>query len=66
MRDIGERTRVHERRHVLDRLHQIGLDRVLEQHSHRTGGSETLRERRQVLMSESDDDPAETFAQVGW
>ena len=46
MRDIGERPAVHERRGALQRLHQVGLHGVLQQHRHRAvslqvGGGDT-------------------------
>ena len=35
VRDVAERTGVHDRRAALERLHEIRSDRVLEQHRHR-------------------------------
>ena len=40
--DVGERPAVHQARLALERLDQVGLDRVLEQHGHRAGGAEVL------------------------
>ena len=40
MRDVGERTAMHEGRVVLERLHQVRLHRILEQHGHRAVGLE--------------------------
>ena len=40
MRDIGERTAMDEGRVVLERLHQVRRERVLEQRRHRAGGRE--------------------------
>ena len=38
MRDIGERTAMDEGRVVLERLHQVRRERILEQRRHRAGG----------------------------
>jgi hypothetical protein len=35
--DVAERPGVHERRRVLERLHQVGLDRSAQDHRHRSG-----------------------------
>jgi hypothetical protein len=35
VRDVGERPAMHQRRRVLQRLHQVGRQRVLQQHGHR-------------------------------
>ena len=40
--DVRERAAVHEHRLALERLHEVRLDRVLEQHGHRAGGAEVL------------------------
>ena len=40
--DVGERTGVHEHRLALERLHQVGLDRVAHQHGHRAGRPEIV------------------------
>ena len=40
--DVGERAAVHEHRLPLERLHEVRLDRILEQHGHRAGGAEVL------------------------
>ena len=42
VRDVRERTAVHERRLALERLHEIRLDRLLQQHGHRAGGPKLL------------------------
>ena len=42
MRDIGERTAMDEGRVVLERLHQIRRERILEQRRHRARGREIL------------------------
>ena len=38
MRDIGKRAAMHEGRVVFQRLHQVRLHRVLQQHRHRAIG----------------------------
>lgn len=38
MRDVGEGAAVHDGRGVVDGLHQVGLDGVLQQQGHGTGG----------------------------
>ena len=43
MRDIGERAAMDEGRVVLERLHQVRRERVLEQRRHRAGGREVAR-----------------------
>ena len=40
MRDVGERAAMHEGRVVLQRLHEVGLHGVLEQHGHGAVGLE--------------------------
>ena len=46
MGDVGERAAMDEGGVVLERLHQIGRDRVLEQHRHRAGRLEFGRAHR--------------------
>ena len=41
--DVGERAAVDERRVVLQRLHQVRLERVLQQHGHRAVGLQVAR-----------------------
>ena len=40
--DVRERAAVHQARLALERLDQVRLERVLEQHGHRAGGAEVL------------------------
>ena len=42
VRDVGERAAVHHHRLALERLDQVGLERVLEQHRHRARRAEVL------------------------
>ena len=43
VRDVRERPAVHERRLALERLHEVRLDRLLQQHRHRAGRADLLR-----------------------
>ncbi len=43
VRDVAERTGVHERGAALERLHEVRPDRVLEQQRHRAGRAELAR-----------------------
>jgi hypothetical protein len=55
---------VHDRRRVLDRLEQVGLDGLPQQHRHRPGGVELLGSYRLAALRVADHDPAETTAKV--
>ena len=44
VRDVGERSAVHEGRRVLEGLHEVGGERVLEQHRERALGAEVRGE----------------------
>ena len=65
MRDVRERAAVDERGLALERLHEVRLDRVLEDDGHRTGGLDVLCGDRLALVGLPDRDPAEPLAQVG-
>ena len=43
VRDVRERPAVDERRLALERLHEVRLDRLLEQDGHRAGSAQLLR-----------------------
>ena len=47
--DVRERAAVDERRLALERLDEVRLERVLEQHRHRAGGPQLLGEHRLAL-----------------
>ncbi len=64
MRDVRERPAVDERRLSLERLDEIRLDRVLEQHGHRAGRLQLLRRHGLAVVGVADGDRAETGAQV--
>ena len=46
VRDVRERPAVDERRLALERLHEVRLDRLLEQHGHRAGRPAAARRSR--------------------
>ena len=64
VRDIGEWSAVDEGRVVLQRLHEIGLDRVLQEHGHRAVGLEVASEHRLLLASVSSHDLAQALLQI--
>ena len=47
--DVGERAAVDERGLALERLHEVRLDRVLEEHGHRAGRLQLLGRDRLAL-----------------
>ena len=64
VRDVGERAAVDERRIVLQRLHEVGRERVLEQHGHRAVRLQVARAHRLLVARVADDDVAEALLQV--
>ena len=62
--DVGERAAVHEGRVVLERLHQVRLHRVPEQHRHRAVGLEVAGVDRRAVAAVGDDDVAEPLLEV--
>jgi hypothetical protein len=64
VRDVRERTAVNEGGIVLESLHQIRLQRLLEQHRHRTLRIEVASADRAQVAPVSDDDVAEPLLQV--
>ena len=65
VRDVGERAAVHERRRALERLHEVGLERVLEQRGHGALGVQVVRGDGLVVEGVADHDAAEALLQVG-
>ena len=65
MGDVGERPAVDERRIILERLDEVGLDRLGEQHRHRAVGPEVARGNRPPGDGGADDDPAEAVLEIG-
>ena len=64
VRDVRERAAVDERRLPLQRLHEVRLDRLLEQHGHRAGRAQLLGGDRLAFVGAADRDRAEARAQV--
>ncbi len=65
MRDVGERPAVHERRRVLEGLHQVGRERVAQQHGHRAVGLQVARGDRRLVAGVADHDVADAALEVG-
>ena len=65
MRDVRERPAVHERRLALERLHEVRLERVLEQHGHRPCTADLLGGHGLARAVVRDRDRAEPLAQIG-
>ena len=64
MRDVRERPAVHEGRLTLERLHEVRLDRVLEDDGHRARGLDPLGGHRLALVRLADRDAPEPLAEV--
>ena len=64
MRDVRERPGVDERRLALDRLHEVRLDRVLQQNGHRAGDVQILGGHRGPLEARCDGDRAQAVPEV--
>ena len=64
VRDVRERTAVQEGRIVLERLHEVGLEGVLEEHRHRTVGLEIARADRRLVARVADHDVAEPLLEI--
>ena len=62
--DVGERAGVDERGVALERLHEVRLDGVLEQHRHGAAGAEVVGGERLARRVVGEDDAAEALAQV--
>ena len=65
VRDVRERSAVDEGRLTFERLHQVRLDRVLEDDGKSSCGLDVLGRDRLALVRLPDGDPAEPLAQVG-
>ena len=63
VRDVGERAAVNERRIVLERLHEVRLQRLLEQYRHRALRVEIARADRRQVAPVADHDVAEPLLQ---
>ena len=64
VRDVRERAAVDEGRLALERLDEVRLDRLLEQHRHRARGLQLLGGHGLALVRRADRDRAEPRAQV--
>ena len=64
MGDVGERAAVHERRVVLQRLHEIGFEGVLEQHRHGAVRLEVAGAHRLLVTRVRNDDVAQPLLEI--
>ena len=64
VRDVGERPAMDEGGRALQRLHQVGRQRVLQQHRHRPVRLEVGRAHRLTVAGIGDDDVAQPRLQV--
>ena len=65
MRDIGEGTAMDEGRVVFQRLHEVRLHRVLQQHHHRAHGLDVGGGDGGALARVADDDAGESCFEIG-
>lgn len=64
MRDVGERAAMHEGRVVFERLHEIRLHGVLEEHGHGAVGLDVAGKDRGLVAAVAYDDVAEALLQI--
>ena len=64
MSDVGERPAVNECRVVFQRLHEVRLHRILQEHGHRAVSLDVTAEHRRAITAIGDDHVAEAFLQV--
>ena len=64
VRDVAERTGVHQDRRVLERLQEVRLDRVAHDHRHRAPRVEEVGRDRLAVPREADHHPAEPLPHV--
>ena len=64
VRDVREGPSVDERRLAFERLHEIGLERVLEENGHRAGDLELLGRHRLAVVRRRERDRAEAAPDV--
>ncbi len=62
--DVGERAGVDERGVALERLHEVRLDGVLEEHRHGAAGADVVGGQRLARPAVPEGDAAEALAQV--
>ena len=64
MRDVGERAAMDKGRVVFQRLHQIRLQRLRQQHRHRAIGLDVAAKDWRAVAPVGDDDVAKSFLQI--
>ena len=64
MRDIGERAAMHKGGVVFQRLHDVGLHRLLQQHRHRAIGLDVAGKNRRAIAAIGDDDVTKSLFKV--
>ena len=64
MGDVGERAAVDEGRRVLERLHEVGRDGVLEQGRHGTLGMQVVRRDGRAVIGIAHNDAAQALLEV--
>ena len=64
VRDVAERTAVHQRGPALECLHQVRIDRVLEQQRHRTLSLQVAGAHGRLVAAQSNDDPREPHFEI--
>ena len=62
--DVGERAGMDERGVALERLHEVRLDGVLEEHRHGAAGADVVGRQRLARLAVAEGDAAEALAQV--
>ena len=65
VRDIGERTAVHECRGALQRLYKVGFESVAQERRHSTRRPEIPRRHRVAAVGVTDDHTGKPFPEVG-
>ena len=65
MRDVGERAAVHERRRALERLHQVRLQRILQERAHGALSVQVVRGDGRVIVGVAHYDAAQALLQIG-
>ena len=63
--DVREGAAVHEGGRALERLHEVGLERVLQKRGHRADGLEIARGHGLIVIGVADDDAAQPLLEIG-
>ena len=61
MRDIGERTTVHQGRHAAKGLYKVGVEGITHERRERTFRIQITRSNRALIIGEADGDIAEAL-----